>query len=953
MNKFTCALLSLFITVSSYASFPIAGKKLFRNPETFSMKLNPSGSLILSYAQGEDENFFELIEPQKEKSYVVLSVPFDRDFRLIDYQWVDNRTIYINLEKRKGFLHLDVSGDVPTTEFREIKSKGYLVSSLPLEDGLVLFSLDIGKYDTKHFLTKVPIQELENDTAQSRNYENLSLKGGLLYFYDAVNDGYMSTTVKNDKLTFWIRGSKDSKWIDFWTIDKAIDFTPVGFLTKDKLAVLTNQDEDLVSLREFDLDKQKLGKVLFRHPMYDLVSAELEPLGAGIKSVSYIDHGTPTTDYFAIDSKKRKASMARTFKNQQSVVVSSNKDSSKQIVLVQSSDNPGKYYLYESASNTAQYLNDKSPHLSPYTLAKSETLKVTVEDNVNVESILTRPSGVGNGVLLVYPHGGPIGVRDYAVYDRKVQYLASRGYSILMINFRGSSGFGKEFLERGKGQFGQLIEKDITAVVDTVKRQHKFKSTCSIGSSYGGYSAVMLAIKNPKEYQCVIAMFGVYDLPLLFNASNYETRKENRERISEIVGELDDSLKTVSPFYLAQSLHTPTLLIAGEDDEIAYPEHTNRMKYRLEQLSKDVETIFYRNVAHGHHKLSGENHQFAYIDDFIRRKLKLADISDEESKPALAHDAIIIADAHNFGSFLPKDFPKALRYYRKAAKLGESRAMFNIGSFYHQGKVVEEDIDKAIPWYKKSSDAGFSEASYRLASLSRDGQHVPKDLEYAYRKMSLAVEQDENNSLAEIGVTRAVCVGQGTDVEAENCLNRLFFVDEPLKSAGKLRGKARRAWESTMSQVFLTNEFDSENKVRLRRLAQAEFKLSVLDINAKERAFGLYAARNKNTKTKVLSKKTLSVPATKGTTFGATLSFHSDNVADQIQKHWSMVKYTWILPEAISNWNEWGYRTVSEKEELDLKFTLSEDYELIAGNWTLQVYNLNDQLLYEKTFATK
>jgi hypothetical protein len=119
--------------------------------------------------------------------------------------------------------------------------------------------------------------------------------------------------------------------------------------------------------------------------------------------------------------------------------------------------------------------------------------------------------------------GGLIGIKEDDSFSKDVQYYVSRGFSILIIKFRGSSGFGKKFQEKGVGEFSRLIEEGIMA-----------------------------------------ATFGVYDLPLLFNASNYRSNIEYRKAISKTVGNYDQPMKNYFPVYLFDKLKAPILLITGK-----------------------------------------------------------------------------------------------------------------------------------------------------------------------------------------------------------------------------------------------------------------------------------------------------------------------------------------------------------------------------------------------------
>lgn len=953
MNKVLISFLCFLQTISNcYAVEPISGKDLFQNPETFSMKISPSGSYIISYNQGEDGNFFELIDPKTEKSHLLMNIPFHKKFNLKKYEWVDNNTVYIALNEKIGFLHIDFSGKTPKGKYISSKAKGYLVSGLPEKEDTVLFVRKVGRFKKKHKLVHATTKQLEQNKVNESIDLGIELNGAVQYTYSDVNHTIMAYTIEGDDVVYWFRKFNSSGWEEFWRVDKKVSFTPVGFLTENTLAVLTNQDENLVSLREFNIQTQKLGKILFQHAMYDLIEAELEPLGKGIKSVSYIQNGVPAKHYFSNEMQQEDTNLKNAFNQQQFAIVDTNLDDSLKIILVLNSNNPGEYYLYDTKAKKVQYLKEKSLHLNKEELTQSKVFTVNVENSVDVEAILSMPISNSNGVLIVNPHGGPIGVRDYATYDPKIQYFTSRGYTILNVNYRGSSGFGKEFLKQGKAQFGQLIEQDISKVVREIKKRHTFNYTCSMGSSYGGYSAVMLAIQNPDSYQCVIAMYGVYDLPLLFNASNFERLDKNRIKIEEIVGELDKSLREVSPFYIADKIEAPVLLIAGGDDEIAYIEHTNRMKYRLKQLSKDVETLMYDNVGHGHHRWDGDMHQFAFIDDFITRKLKLSQKTSDKSLPALANDAVVIADAYNFNSWFKPNFEKALYFYRKAADFGHKRAMFNIGSFYHQGKVVDMDIEKAIAWYKQSSEGGYADASYRLGELYLNGSGVDKDELNAYEKFLLASQQKKNYFDAELALTRAICLGEGVVSNVEKCLNRLFFIEDTIKLK-KLSTAKFNSWRDILTQVLWRNKFNHQTKKRLYELVKSELDVDLFDVFVEEETYGLYEGRFHYSTYKTHSEKTNIVPIVKNTTFGVTLFFDTNRIKEGKSNKQAMIKFRWILPDKISKHNEIHSRIIDVKSKGRIRFTLSEKYELIKGEWRLEVYSIYDKLLYSKTFVTQ
>lgn len=608
--------------------YGLAGEKLipveeiFRNPNIFSMKLSPSGKHIFTYENTEDNKILRIFDPINETSKVLFRFDHHRKKHLKQYHWIDNDSIYIAIGNTTGVIHFDFSQEEPTGKYVAFEQGGYLISPLPALADTVLYAKKTGKYGKPFQVYKVNVDKLaENDFADAEKIN--SELNRAFYHYDSNNDSLMAVQIDDDELKLWHLDQQQDDWIKLWQTTSDIEFVPVGFLNRQTLAVLSNKNMDKVSLVEFDLITKTIGDVIYQHPLYDLTGARLNKINQGVHSVNYLDHGIPTTHYFGGDKVRLAKRLQKTFGEQQISIIDQDLTGNIMLIGVFGSDNPGNFYYLDHQQNIAKHMVAKIPHLDQYKLNKSQVLNVKSKDGVDIEAILTRPGAFDNNVLLVYPHGGPVGVRDDATFNKDVQYLTNRGYSVLQVNFRGSTGFGKEFMEQGKGQFGKLIEKDISSAVEHVKAKHQFDHMCSIGSSYGGYSAVMLAINHPAEYDCVVSMYGIYDLLHLFNASNYKTTDEFRQTVSEVVGELDQNLKDISPFYFAEKLNAPVLLIAGKKDKIADFEQANRMKYRLKQLNKKVETIFYQNVGHGHHNWNGDQHQFTYIDNFIRRQLNI------------------------------------------------------------------------------------------------------------------------------------------------------------------------------------------------------------------------------------------------------------------------------------------------------------------------------------------
>ncbi|WP_289029731.1 prolyl oligopeptidase family serine peptidase [uncultured Paraglaciecola sp.] len=948
MKSLLILLFFILIPFKAMSVSPIPAKHLFTGSDHYSMKLSPNGKFIATYDYGEEFNTLELVDPIKKEQYPLLELEHDINLKINRYVWINNSIIYVELGDRNGFVHIDFSGKHPKGNWKKIKSKGYLVAALPNEE-MILYAYIEHSRTNFHRIYKSTIEDVETNKISKQQRFSKELNKGLFYHYDPQSDAILSATLKDEKLQFWYLKNNATNWKKYLELNREIKFTPIGFLSENKLAVLTNKDLNLVSLLEFDIETQTMGKILYQHPMYDLTNATLNPIGQGVKSVQFIDHGVPTNHYFNQSDISLDKSLKHTFEDQQVTTIDASFDNNFKIIATFSSDNPGDYYYFDQQQKEAMYLKSRFKNMEEYSLTKSKTFEVAVDDGTSLEAILTIPEDNSNGVLLVYPHGGPVGIRDLATFNPEIQYLASRGYSILNVNFRGSSGFGKEFLEHGKEQFGQLIEKDITAVVNQVKQHHKFDKMCSIGASYGGYSAVMLAMYHPQDYQCVVSLFGIYDLPHLFNATNYKTLNENRKKIAEIVGEFDSSLEKISPFYFVEKLQSPILLMAGMLDEVADFEQANRMKYRLKQLNKDVEYLFYQNSGHGHSRWFGDQHQFAFIDDYIRRKLDLSYPSGEQAKIARQDDLMAIADGYNSKTFAKDDQEKALKYYQKAAELGNGRALFNVGSYYHRGKIVDKDISQAIEFYKRSLAAGYANAGIRLGNLYRDDKNITKD--YLYSFQSYQKSKELESKVANLYIGQAHCLGEGVEKDMDICLNNLFFIDTVgnkklwlTKSIGKERDKV-------VKTVLWDNKFTKQELNQFNKYVMKEHELDVQKVEFDDAEYGVYKEEYyREVYSQTVHKKTTTiVPLEKNTLFGAVIEL--DAAEDHDAKNpKTMIKFRWIAPDELKQHTEEHVSIVNLKNDITLRFRLNQEYELIEGSWTLEVEGIDGTPLFTKTF---
>ena len=262
--------------------------------------------------------------------------------------------------------------------------------------------------------------------------------------------------------------------------------------------------------------------------------------------------------------------------------------------LVVRTDGPGdpqSWWIVDVKGKSALPLGVAYP-LSEAEVGPIQTVRYQAADGLEMSGILTLPPGRGakNLPVLVLPHGGPAD-RDYPVFDWLPQAFASRGYAVFQPNFRGSTGFGAEFRNAGRGEWGRKMQTDISDGLSSLARQGIVdpKRACIMGASYGGYAALAGVTLQRGLYRCAISVAGISDL-----GRHYQQRMtqsgSDRTVMRSLRGEIGfgRDLKDISPARFAAAADAPILLIHGKDDTVVPFEQSNIMADALKEAKKPV-----------------------------------------------------------------------------------------------------------------------------------------------------------------------------------------------------------------------------------------------------------------------------------------------------------------------------------------------------------------------------
>ena len=316
----------------------------------------------------------------------------------------------------------------------------------------------------------------------------------------------------------------------------------------------------------------------------------------------------------------------------------SNKDGSIWLLKTVGPTDPGTYHSYDLNTAKISEIGTQKVDLSRKRFGEARVVDYFARDGLELNGYLTRPADVAEGVvppLIMMPHGGPE-VRDVITFDYMVQVLVSKGYQVFQPNFRGSSGFGKQFADLGRRQWGRAMQTDVddafAHLVDAGLAEAD--RACILGSSYGGYVALAATTLTPDLYQCAISIAGPSDL---IKTLKRERKEEGRDSESykywvSHIGDPrkdKDALSAVSPALLAHAITRPVLLIHGKDDGVVPIEQSEFMAEAMDEAGKTYEMVVLEESAHTYRSDPDEKLEYESILAFLGQHLPISDPVEE------------------------------------------------------------------------------------------------------------------------------------------------------------------------------------------------------------------------------------------------------------------------------------------------------------------------------------
>ena len=436
-----------------------------------------------------------------------------------------------------------------------------------------------------------------------------------------------ATTSDGVNTSLLYRESEEGPFKAILTTSFKETMAPLFFTFDNKnIFAASNLGRDKTAIVKFDLESAKETEVIYAHQdvdVYDLSYSKKR------KVLTYINFTTWKQERHILDEEIRKVfrTVDKELAGYEAIISDMNKNEDKIIIRTYSDRSLGAFYFYDANTNSLTKLSDVSPWINEIDMAEIKPIKYKSRDGLEINGYLTLPKGIEPKDLpvVVNPHGGPWH-RDYWVYNPEVQFLANRGYAVLQMNFRGSTGYGREFLEVSFKQWGKTMQDDITDGVKWLINEGiaDAKRIAIYGGSYGGYATLAGLTFTPDLYACGVDYVGVSNL-FTFMKSIPEYWKPQLEMMYEMVGnpEKDEELmRAASPVFHVDKIKAPLFIVQGKMDPRVNINESDQMVKALEKRGIKAPYMVKENEGHGFSNQENKFDFYEAMEKFLAENLK-------------------------------------------------------------------------------------------------------------------------------------------------------------------------------------------------------------------------------------------------------------------------------------------------------------------------------------------
>jgi dipeptidyl aminopeptidase/acylaminoacyl peptidase len=599
-------------------------------PSYTNVKISPDGRMISVLTKMPDDKKGLSIFDAESLS-LINTITLTKEEEIASYSWVNNERLLIqigyydswgrgsigeyfaiNYDSKKPAYVFGMRARTSGSRSKVVDkfSYGYVENILEDDNKHVLLSVSgFGKQNNGGFADAI---RLNVYNGQQKRLGKSPLAGGQFVSDRSGTPRFaVGSDIDNNTVTMY-RASKKDDW-------EVLSKTPYGEgeiypvnISKDDstIHIIDSTETSTYQLKEIDT-KTGETNVVFHHPAYDAYPQIIDDKVLG----ATINPGYARAYWFENDDPLQNSIMQavqafngnlEVFDTKEIGLVDLSKNRDKLIIAVGDSASSSKYYLYDLEKNQVKYLLTMWPEIDDQGLEHEVPFNFINSDGIKIHGYYTPAKAQLEGEaapMIVIPHGGPH-ARDSWGFDPDTHIFSQAGYAVLKVNFRGSTGYGKEFTKMGFGEWGGDTQQDIIEATEWAINQGiaDAEKIGIYGGSFGGYSAAMAPMLRPDLYKSSVAYIGVFDLEMLYDEGDIKTIKWGGKYLDKTLGQDPKKIKAMSPVQQAHKLEAPIIIVSGKEDQRAPIEHAYALADALEEAGKEHELIIVEKEGHGFRK---------------------------------------------------------------------------------------------------------------------------------------------------------------------------------------------------------------------------------------------------------------------------------------------------------------------------------------------------------------
>ncbi|WP_047243819.1 S9 family peptidase [Chromobacterium subtsugae] len=620
MQKQILTALAASLLAGSALAADIPLRDFFRNAEQSGFSLSPDGQSVAFLSPWESRKNI-VVRRQGKPDQRVTAIK-DRD--LSGYFWKGNdRLVYVKDNAGDENFHL-YSVDLASGESKDLTP--FPGVRVDIVDGLVDRDDELLVQMNKRNPELFDVYRVNLKTGELKlEAENPGKVAGWL----TDHDGNIRLAIESDGVnnTVLYRDEPGGPFRKLFTTNFRENFTPLFFtFDNQRFYAASSLGRDKAAIVEYD---PKTGKEV--KEVYARQDVDVAGLGFSHKRkvITCADFETdkPGRQCFDAQSEALLSGLEAKLPGYQVDITSSNRDETRFIVTAWNDRTRGKSYLYDKSSGKLELLAELAPWLPEDKMAVMKPIQYQSRDGLTINGYLTLPQGKEDAKglpVIINPHGGPW-YRDSWHFNPEVQFFASRGWAVLQMNFRGSTGYGRQFWEASFKEWGGKMQDDVSDGVDWLVKQGVAdpKKVCIYGGSYGGYATLSGITKTPELYRCAVDYVGVSNL-FTFMKTIPPYWKPFLDSMYEMVGNPEkdkDLLRERSPVFHVDRIQSPLLVLQGAKDPRVNINESNQIVDALKKRGVEVEYIVKDNEGHGFHNEENRFAAYGAMEQFFKKYL--------------------------------------------------------------------------------------------------------------------------------------------------------------------------------------------------------------------------------------------------------------------------------------------------------------------------------------------